>query len=80
MHLRIYSGSIKHNTSVYNITQDKELVLLMIFSFNVCFILIRERISRLLLALADEHKEVKLMSHGNIAVVAGLKHVRLMFD
>ena len=30
----------------------------------------------MLLALGDEYKELKMMSEGNIAVVAGLKHVR----
>ncbi|XP_019855014.1 PREDICTED: ribosome-releasing factor 2, mitochondrial-like isoform X2 [Amphimedon queenslandica] len=33
-----------------------------------------ERVSKVLLALADEYKEMKVMSEGNIAVVAGLKH------
>ena len=41
-----------------------------------CVCLYSERISRLLLALGDEYKEIKMMSEGNIAVVAGLKHVR----
>ena len=35
-----------------------------------------ERVSKVLLALADEYKEMKTMSEGNIAVIAGLKHVR----
>ena len=42
----------------------------------VCLYACSERISRLLLALGDEYKEMKMMSEGNIAVVAGLKHVR----
>ena len=33
--------------------------------------------SKVLLALADEYEEMKIMNEGNIAVVAGLKHVRL---
>ena len=42
----------------------------------MCLYACSERISRLLLALGDEYKEMKMMSEGNIAVVAGLKHVR----
>ena len=42
----------------------------------LCVFLYSERISRLLLALGDEYKEMKMMAEGNIAVVAGLKHVR----
>ena len=42
----------------------------------MCLYACSERISRLLLALGDEYKEMKMMSEGNVAVVAGLKHVR----
>ena len=35
----------------------------------------RERITRVIHMLADEQKEVQLMTQGNIAVAVGLKHV-----
>ena len=35
----------------------------------------RERISRVLLMMAGEHREVSVMTAGSIAAVVGLKHV-----
>lgn len=37
----------------------------------------RERVTRLLLMLADEQQEVQEMREGNIVVAVGLKHVSL---
>ena len=37
----------------------------------------RERVSRVLLMLADEQREVKCMEEGNIAVAVGMKNVRI---
>ena len=38
---------------------------------------VSERVSRVLLMLANEQREVTAMSEGNIAVLVGLKHVSL---
>lgn len=44
---------------------------------NVCFLLsLREKVTRVLQAQADELLEVKEASEGSIAVAVGLKHVR----
>jgi translation elongation factor EF-G len=38
--------------------------------------LVREKVSRVLLMLADEQKEMGRMEEGNIAVAVGMKDVR----
>lgn len=38
-----------------------------------------EKVSRVLLMLADEQREMKNMGEGNIAVAVGMKNVRLFY-
>ena len=40
-----------------------------------CFVLYRERINRLLGVFADDYRELRSLSAGNIAVAVGLKEV-----
>ncbi|XP_072050409.1 ribosome-releasing factor 2, mitochondrial-like [Amphiura filiformis] len=54
--LRIYSGTLKPQTSIYNANRN-------------C----TERISRLLGVFADDFRELRSLSAGNIAVAVGLK-------
>ena len=50
-------------------------IYLLIDVFISSIYLSRERITRVIHMLADEQKEVQLMTQGNIAVAVGLKHV-----
>ncbi|XP_064390817.1 ribosome-releasing factor 2, mitochondrial-like isoform X2 [Halichondria panicea] len=57
VYLRIYSGELKPQNTVHNITRKVD-----------------ERITRVLLMMADEQKEMQSMAKGNIAVAVGMKN------
>ncbi len=83
VYMRIYSGSIRPQSTVYNMTRKKTYVIpnikvsLNAFSLflSLSLYLPSERITRVLLMLADEQKEMQVMTQGNIAVAVGMKHV-----
>jgi len=52
------------------------VVLLLFICLFLFVVVISERVSRVLLMLADEQREVTKMEAGNIAVAIGMKHVR----
>lgn len=57
VHLRVYSGTLKQHTTIYNVTRHT-----------------REKLTRVLMAQADELQEVSGAGEGTIVVVMGMKH------
>ena len=49
------------------------MLLLIPFLFHL-----REKVTRVILMLADEQREMQQICEGNIAVVVGMKHVSLI--
>ncbi|KAG8130985.1 hypothetical protein E2320_017607, partial [Naja naja] len=62
--LRIYSGTMKPQSAVYNINKNCTLTHINRY---------RERMSRLLLPFADQQIEISSLTAGNIALTVGLK-------
>jgi len=54
--VRVYSGKLDKNSSIYNINKQQS-----------------EKVIKLMVAFADEFREVEEISAGNIAVISGLK-------
>jgi len=54
--VRIYSGQLSANSSVYNVTKQQS-----------------DKVGKLMVAFADDFREVGEVTAGNIAVIAGLK-------
>ena len=75
-YVRVLSGSLKSHTSIYNLSTNSRWTARYLCMQSYGVVSSRERVTRVLMAQADQLQDVKEAGEGRIAVAVGLKNVR----